>query len=69
MKKEYLDFLYERRAEAQAEIDRLVKHRQEPFDSKTGPIAIAGLDASITATRNKIQVINQSIEKYIEIHK
>jgi len=67
MKKEFIDYLYEQRAEVQAEIDRLVLKSKEPtsikYENLDNPFT-----AEINARRNQIFGINKTIEKYFETH-
>ena len=67
MKKEYLDFLYEKRSEVQIEIDRLVEVCKNPRDGECKGCGFEP-EGELRARRSQIQGINKSIEFYLEIH-
>ena len=67
MKKEFVDYLYELRGLIQADIDRLVDISKQPREANH-PEQGAAIDAELRTRRSQIQSINQTIEKYFEIH-
>lgn len=67
MKKQFIDYLYEQRAEVQAEIDRLVLKSKEPTSIKHENLDNP-FTAEIKARRSQILGINMTIEKYLQIH-
>lgn len=68
MNKEYLDYLYEKRAEIQKIVDDLVEASKKPMLRCCDNMKYNGIEPELTAVRFNLLGINKSIEKYIELH-
>ena len=67
MKKEFIDFIYELRGLAQADIDRLVDLNKQPKSSDCKDCENE-TEAELRTMRSQIGSINDTIEKYFETH-
>jgi hypothetical protein len=67
MKKEFIDFMYELRSSIQADIDRLFELRKQPKDAKCEGCGDEVM-AELRTRRSQIGSLNDTIEKYFEIH-
>lgn len=67
MKKEFVDFLYEKRANVQNEINELVKKEKQPREIGSEKFECP-IKSEIRAKRLHIQDINLLIESYFLIH-
>ena len=65
MKKEFIDYMYELRADVQTDIDRLVEIQKQPTDGQGNRLEC---EAELRTRRSQIQGINRTIKKYIETH-
>lgn len=70
IKKDYLDFLYQMKAELQTEIDLQVQKNKEPESyccdrSKNG---VSSGVIRLRQLREHIKTVNDSIQKYISVH-
>ena len=70
MKKEFLDFLYELRGKVQLDIDELVElSEQDKCRCCENMSSEDEVQAELRTRRSQIQSINDSIQKYLELHK
>ena len=70
MKKEFLDFLYELRGKVQLDIDKLVElSKQYKCRCCENMSSEDEVQAELRTRRSQIQSINDSIQKYLELHK
>ena len=66
MKKEFIDYIYELRALVQCDIDRLVDELKSDNTDLTTRDEIGG---ELRTRRSQIFSINETITKYLEIHR
>ena len=67
MKKEFIDYLYELRAFVQTDINRLVELGKVPKDAKCQGCGDE-IQAELRTRRSQISSVNETIERYLEIH-
>lgn len=69
IKKSFLDFLYEERNKIQKTIDDHIEKGKAPMNQCCENMINQNAHGKVLeAHRNKIKLVNDSIEKYIEIH-
>ena len=69
MKKEFLDFLYDKRAILQAKIDEMVKIQNEPVSVCCNSMPTSIYNKPLEEVRLHIQSVNFIISEYLLIHK
>lgn len=69
MKKEFLDFLYDKRSKLQIKIDNLVNSSKNPIHVCCKDMESQKYDSSLDEVRLHIQSINLIISEYLLIHK
>ena len=69
MKKEFLDFLYDKRASLQREIDELVRISREPIPLCCSEMSSSVYNKELEAYRQHIQSVNFIISEYLSTYK